>query len=872
MKDDVQRRRRNRKRLWLALALAAVLVAALVVPPMISINRYKTRITNLMSQSLGRPVRLSSVELRLLPRPEFVLTDLTVEEDPAFGAEPVLHADSVEAAIRLLSLWRGRLAISSVSVDEASLNLVRAQNGRWNLDSLFRTAAAHSRGGAASAPLQLPYLEATNSRVNIKNGLEKLPFSLVDADISFWQDDPGVWRLRLRGQPARTDVQLDLADTGIVKLEASLHRAPELRQMPIRLDMEWSEAQLGQLSRLIIGSDPGWRGDLTADLHLSGTPEEAKVTTRLRATGVHRAEFAPVSPLDFDANCNFDYHYTSRSVANLACNSPLGDGQVRLTGDLPGNAPPHLSLALEKIPVQAGLDLLRTLRSGIDEDLEAEGTINGELKYDSAPQPTASDGESAGKQALGRAERRGGRGNPAKSTETAQSLTGSLAVEGFQLRGGALQQPIEISKITLAPAEASAAEGQALATEVTVPAGGTAALHAALTLGMHGYQAALQGPASLSRLRQWTAMAGLSGSSPLDGLRGDAVTLQLHAQGPWLPEPEPLFPGNSALASKTAPPPVANQESDQLSGTMEFHDVKWKSSFLANDVEISQAVLTLGGNMLVWDPVAFTYGPVKGAASLQVPLKCAEEAPCQPRVELRFGELDAGKLEAALLGARKPDTLLSSLLARFQSSGSGAWPQVEGTMKADAVTVGPFALKNVTATVRTQASEADVEGFRSELLGGTLQGSGTVSNGNQPTYALEGSFEKLKPEAVCKLMELRCKGGTLSGDGKLTFAGFAGEDVGATAKGTMHFDWRRGALMTTMGGATEPAALACFTRWTGEAAIANGAMTLEQNQVQLGARAMPVQATITFGKPPKVAFGAKPAPQPQSEKAAKHNR
>ena len=121
------------------------------MPPLVSIGRYKARITRLMSASLGRPVRLSSVELRLLPRPGFVLTDLTVEEDPAYGAEPVLHANTVTADIRLLPLWRGRLEISSISVDEASLNLVRTREGRWNLDSLFRTAAAHSGRRQAAA-------------------------------------------------------------------------------------------------------------------------------------------------------------------------------------------------------------------------------------------------------------------------------------------------------------------------------------------------------------------------------------------------------------------------------------------------------------------------------------------------------------------------------------------------------------------------------------------------------------------------------------------------------------------------------------------------------------------------------------------------
>src|ERR1035438_5659066 len=131
MTEDVQGRQRKRMRLWLALAVIVAILAVVLVPPLVSISRYKSRITQLMSVSLGRPVRLSSVELRLLPIPGFVLTDLTVEEDPAWGAEPVLHASTVTASIRLLPLWRGQLEISRISVDDASLNLLRTASGRW---------------------------------------------------------------------------------------------------------------------------------------------------------------------------------------------------------------------------------------------------------------------------------------------------------------------------------------------------------------------------------------------------------------------------------------------------------------------------------------------------------------------------------------------------------------------------------------------------------------------------------------------------------------------------------------------------------------------------------------------------------------------
>src|ERR1019366_9008288 len=135
-------RHKRRARLWIAAAAMAAILALLIVPPLLSISRYKNRITQLMTASLGRPVRLSSVELRLLPRPAFVLTDLILQEDPAYGAEPVLHASTVTASIRILPLWRGRLQISRISVDEASMNLVQSPSGGWNLDSLFRTAAS----------------------------------------------------------------------------------------------------------------------------------------------------------------------------------------------------------------------------------------------------------------------------------------------------------------------------------------------------------------------------------------------------------------------------------------------------------------------------------------------------------------------------------------------------------------------------------------------------------------------------------------------------------------------------------------------------------------------------------------------------------
>jgi hypothetical protein len=45
-----------------------------------------------------------------------------------------------------------------------------------------------------------------------------------------------------------------------------------------------------------------------------------------------------------------------------------------------------------------------------------------------------------------------------------------------------------------------------------------------------------------------------------------------------------------------------------------------------------------------------------------------------------------------------------------------------------------------------------------------------------------------------------------------------------------------------------------FDRWTADAEIADGAITLKQNQVQQGVRKRAVEASVALGDPARVAF------------------
>src|SRR5664279_3776673 len=147
----------------MVLALLLLLAASVVLPPLFNISRYKRRIATSISTSIGRPVHMSTVRLHLLPRPGFEISDFEVEEDPAFGDEPMLRSASVVASIRLSSLWRGRLEMGRINLDEPSLNLVRDAHGRWNFGTVLIKASQSEiaptpqvRSGSA---LRFPYIE-----------------------------------------------------------------------------------------------------------------------------------------------------------------------------------------------------------------------------------------------------------------------------------------------------------------------------------------------------------------------------------------------------------------------------------------------------------------------------------------------------------------------------------------------------------------------------------------------------------------------------------------------------------------------------------------------------------------------------------------
>jgi hypothetical protein len=297
---------------------------------------------------------------------------------------------------------------------------------------------------------------------------------------------------------------------------------------------------------------------------------------------------------------------------------------------------------------------------------------------------------------------------------------------------------------------------------------------------------------------------------------------------------------------------------DRLSGTVILRNANWKADYLTNPVVIAQATLHLEDGESRWNPVVFSYGPVKGTASLNLPADCEAPQPCLPKFQLHFGVLDASVVQAAILGAQKPGTMLSTLINRLRPASAPAWPRLEGTVKADSLVLGPVTLRSATATVRIVENGAEITGLDAGLLGGRVSGAGALrtaaTNRDKPSYTFEGRFEKLTPQAVGTLLGQHWSGGVFEANGKIELSGFTEKDLADSSKGALHFDWQHGAVGAAAG--PVPAALTRFDRWSADAQIANGSIALKENQIRRGSHSGAVEATATVGALPKVSFAA----------------
>ena len=802
-----ERKRPVSLREWALLALCITLLLAGTLPPLLNLGRYQQRIAGAISRSIGRPVSVGSIRLQLLPWPAFQLDTLTVGEDPGFGAEPALKAPEVVLEPSLISLWRGRFEISKVEISNASVNLVRNADRRWNISSILLQAShVHSaptgNAHAGQAP-RFPYIEATGTRINIKRGLEKLPYSLLNADFSMWLADPNTWEIRLEGQPARTDMAATSGDTGDIRLDGEIHRASRLGLggMPVSLSGAWTDAPLGLAGYLLLGRELGWRGQVNLHAHFTGQIDALAVRAHLEIANLHRQEFTPDEPFGVDATCTGNYSRATPAADAFQCRWPVGDGALVLSsGAATADAPRSLGLAVNHVAAAFPLRILGLLRINLPSPDSFHGTLLGSLSYDLAARRLSGAVQA-----------------PQVQIDNAAPDGAGLTLANVAIR--ASSDAPSVLQVTSDPVALGVVGRPVAVTAEIAPHGYTLSADGSLTLGaLNAAASALR----LPRLRQLKA-----------GPRGvAAVQVAVTTAGPWM----------NISSGETA--------ATQVAGRLHLEDMQWQPGWLPVPVQMSEANAILSPDSIRWnipkatletgtDAGASRPHTLQFAVNAEQPLECAQGASCPVQFSISTASLSTDEMQSVFGG--RQNALLSALLARFDPTKLHL-PSLRGSIHAGVFTLGRLPIKNASALIATSslggAQMLRVESLDGRALGGALHLAGSISAmGNTPTYSVQATLSGASAARAAALWHENWGGGTLGGTAEFTVSGSSADDLLQSAAGKFQASWQEGALGKI---------LPRFASWDAAGTItANG---LEMSRSTLSGTAATLTGTIGWNR------------------------
>src|SRR5262249_34946002 len=111
------------RRLFVGFGVLVILIilAVLVLPAFLDVNRYRPQIESRLREKLGRNITLGEMRLSLNP-PAFRVDNVTIDEDPAFHTgRPFAQVETLFVRPELMPLLRHEIQIDSLQLQQPKI-------------------------------------------------------------------------------------------------------------------------------------------------------------------------------------------------------------------------------------------------------------------------------------------------------------------------------------------------------------------------------------------------------------------------------------------------------------------------------------------------------------------------------------------------------------------------------------------------------------------------------------------------------------------------------------------------------------------------------------------------------------------------------
>jgi AsmA protein len=237
--------------LAIGIIVGGLMFAAIALPFLVDVNRFRPMIESEARSATGREVKIGNLDLSLL-RGGVVAHDISAADDRAFSRDPFVTAKSLTIGVEIWPLVLSReIKVTSVTLREPQINLIRAASGRWNFSSLGAPATANKSTTPSSTPeISVDKLRVENGRVTITQAGQKHTYSDVNVQVKNFS--------------AKSEFPFEIAANtpggGSLKLdgEAGPLAAGDIAQTPMTAEVSIKELNLAKSG--FIAADSGIAG------------------------------------------------------------------------------------------------------------------------------------------------------------------------------------------------------------------------------------------------------------------------------------------------------------------------------------------------------------------------------------------------------------------------------------------------------------------------------------------------------------------------------------------------------------------------------------------------------------------------------------
>jgi AsmA protein len=526
----------------IGIVILLLVVAALLAPRFIDVNRYHDRIQAELSSKLGRQVTVGTMHLSLLPL-SFRVDQLSIADDPRFqSAQPFAVADQVTVSPVFRSLLHNDVEVKSLALRQPKLELVRDQQGIWNFSTLGQTTQ-HTK---QSKQFTLDSLKIDDGQVGITD-LQKRQaravYDHIDLELTNFAPDK------------RFGVTLaaHLPGSGAQKLRLEADAGPlspgDTLRTPIDGKLKLDQVSLTGLKKFLNSQAlKGTDASLTGELSLKNENGVLSSSGNLKAEQVSLHGEQIGYPISADYKLSDDLNSDQIKVERAALK--LGSTPLNISGSVNAkNTPAQVDLKIQAsdVSLTEAARLAQTAGVAFGKGTNVAGRVNADIS--------------------------------AKGAADKPVLNGQLNARDVVISGKDLPQPVRVGQLTL-----NLTPQAVQSNDFDIATGGTSLkMHFTLTnyaTPVPAIDAAIStGNASLAEVlniaHAWgvSATEGVTGSGMLD--------LNVHAAGPLKNTNAMNFSGTGRLqnaniktASLTKPLIVRNAGLQFSSNSLTLQDLQ----------------------------------------------------------------------------------------------------------------------------------------------------------------------------------------------------------------------------------------------------------------------------------------------------------